>query len=63
MAAKSGGGGMRAYEVRGVVGEGAYGVVIKCRHRTSGATVAIKKVRESEDDEAVRSLSEEGHTP
>ena len=52
--AKSGGGGMRAYEVRGVVGEGAYGVVIKCRHRTSGATVAIKKFRESEDDEAVR---------
>ena len=45
---------MNKYEVQGVVGEGAYGVVIRCRHRESGEVRAIKKFRESEDDEAVR---------
>ncbi len=33
---------------------GAYGVVLKCRHKESGEIVAIKKFKESEDDEIVR---------
>ncbi len=45
---------MNKYEVQGIVGEGAYGVVIRCRHKVSGEVRAIKKFRESEDDEAVR---------
>lgn len=45
---------MNKYEVQGIVGEGAYGVVIRCRHKESGEVRAIKKFRESEDDEAVR---------
>lgn len=45
---------MNKYEVQGIVGEGAYGVVIRCRHKESGDVRAIKKFRESEDDEAVR---------
>ena len=45
---------MNKYEVLGVVGEGAYGVVLRCRNKESGEIVAIKKFKESEDDEIVR---------
>jgi len=45
---------MNKYEVLGVVGEGAYGVVLKCRNKENTEIVAIKKFKESEDDEIVR---------
>lgn len=45
---------MNKYEVLGVVGEGAYGVVLKCRNKESNEVVAIKKFKESEDDEILR---------
>ncbi|KAF0689143.1 Aste57867_19415 [Aphanomyces stellatus] len=45
---------MNKYEVLGIVGEGAYGVVLKCRNKENGEVVAIKKFKESEDDEIVR---------
>lgn len=45
---------MNKYEVLGVVGEGAYGVVLRCRNKDIGEIVAIKKFKESEDDEIVR---------
>ena len=45
---------MNKYEVLGVVGEGAYGIVLKCKNKSSGEIVAIKKFKESEEDEAVR---------
>jgi cyclin-dependent kinase-like len=45
---------MNKYEVLGVVGEGAYGVVLKCRNKENNEVVAIKKFKESEEDEAVR---------
>ena len=45
---------MNKYEVLGVVGEGAYGVVLKCRNKETSSFVAIKKFKESEDDEIVR---------
>lgn len=53
---------MNKYEVLGVVGEGAYGVVLKCRNKENGETgkswnvqlniilVAIKKFKETEED-------------
>ena len=41
-------GGMDKYEQLGVVGEGSYGVVLKCRHRQSGRTVAIKRFLEAD---------------
>jgi len=47
-------GAMNKYEVLGVVGEGAYSVVLKCRNKDTGEVVAIKKFKESEDDEIVR---------
>lgn len=37
---------MNRYEVLGVVGEGAYGIVLKCRNKETGEIVAIKKFKE-----------------
>lgn len=45
---------MNKYEVLGVVGEGAYGVVLKCRNKESNGIVAIKKFKVSDDDEILR---------
>tara|TARA_B110000305_G_scaffold224012_1_gene269092 strand:+ start:967 stop:1395 length:429 start_codon:yes stop_codon:yes gene_type:complete len=45
---------MNKYEVLGVVGEGAYGVVLKCRNKDTGELVAVKKFKESDDDASVR---------
>ena len=45
---------MNKYEVLGVVGEGAYGIVLKWRNKTTDEIVAIKKFKESEEDETVR---------
>jgi cyclin-dependent kinase-like len=48
---------LEKYEPLGVVGEGSYGVVLKCRHRESGRTVAIKKFIDSEEDQNVRKIA------
>jgi len=39
---------MQRYEVVSKVGEGAYGVVLKCKDREYGDFVAIKKFKESD---------------
>lgn len=39
------------------VGEGSYGVVLKCRRRDNGQLVAIKKFLETEEDAAVRKMA------
>ncbi|RVE48031.1 hypothetical protein evm_007343 [Chilo suppressalis] len=49
--------GMDKYEQLAVVGEGSYGVVLKCRRRDNGQLVAIKKFLETEDDAAVRKMA------
>ncbi|XP_039256141.2 uncharacterized protein LOC120332877 [Styela clava] len=41
---------MNKYEVLGIVGEGAYGVVLKCRHKDTQEVVAIKKFKDSESE-------------
>ena len=45
---------MQKYEILGIIGEGAYGVVLKFRSNDSQEILAIKKFKESEEDEAVR---------
>ncbi|KAM3140511.1 Cyclin-dependent kinase-like 5 [Paramecium bursaria] len=45
---------MNKYEIQGVVGEGAYGIVLKSKNKETGEFVAIKKFKETEDDEIVR---------
>lgn len=45
---------MDNYEILGTIGEGTYGVVLKARHKATGQIVAIKKFKESDEDEQVR---------
>lgn len=45
---------MNKYEIQGIVGEGAYGIVYKAKNKESGEVVAIKKFKESEEDEVVK---------
>lgn len=39
---------MQKYEIIEVIGEGAYGIVLKCRHNQRNELVAIKKIKEPE---------------
>ncbi|KFV00696.1 PREDICTED: cyclin-dependent kinase-like 2 [Pterocles gutturalis] len=48
---------MEKYQVLGLVGEGSYGVVSKCRNKESGQMVAVKKFLESEEDAGVRKIA------
>ena len=45
---------MNKYEIKGIVGEGAYGIVYMAKIKETGETVAIKKFKESDDDEVVK---------
>ena len=47
------------YEVLEVVGEGAYGIVYKCRNKESGKFVAIKKFKEVEDELVKKTMKRE----
>jgi len=49
--------GMEKYEKLSKIGEGAYGLVFKCRHRDTGQVVAIKKFVESDDDPVIRRIA------
>lgn len=48
---------MEKYENISVVGEGSYGIVMKCRHKETGQIVAIKKFIETEEDQNVRKMA------
>jgi cyclin-dependent kinase-like len=45
---------MNKYEVIGIVNEGAYGIVYKAKNKETNEYVAIKKFKETDDDEIVR---------
>jgi cyclin-dependent kinase-like len=48
---------MEKYEKLGKIGEGSYGLVMKCRLRETGKIVAIKKFLETEDDPQIRKIA------
>uniref|UniRef100_A0A3Q1IQ11 Protein kinase domain-containing protein n=1 Tax=Anabas testudineus TaxID=64144 RepID=A0A3Q1IQ11_ANATE len=48
---------MERYESLGLVGEGSYGTVLKCRHRDTGRLVAIKKFMDSDSDKTVKKIA------
>lgn len=46
---------MNKYQVIGIINEGAYGVVYKAKHKETGEFVAIKRFKETaEEDEVVK---------
>ncbi|KAG5451815.1 Cyclin-dependent kinase-like 1 [Clonorchis sinensis] len=47
----------KKYERLGKIGEGAYGVVFKCRDITTGRLVAIKQFTATEDDPVIRKIA------
>ena len=47
------------YKVLGVVGEGAYGIVYKCRNEETKEFVAIKKFKETDDDIVKKTMKRE----
>jgi cyclin-dependent kinase-like len=49
----------KKYEVLGVVGEGAYGIVYKCRNKETDKYVAIKKFKEVEDKLVQKTMKRE----
>ena len=42
-----------AYEKLNRIGEGTYGIVYRAKHRTTGAIVALKKVRMEQENEGL----------
>ena len=47
------------YDVLGVVGEGAYGIVYKCKNKETGKYVAIKRFKEVDDDLVKKTMKRE----
>jgi cyclin-dependent kinase-like len=45
---------MNNYEIINLIGEGAYGVVLKAKRKDNGSCVAIKKFKETDDDELIK---------
>lgn len=48
---------MEKYEQLAIVGEGSYGLVMKCRHRETDQIVAVKKFLETEEDATIRKMA------
>ena len=44
---------MQRYEVLDKVGEGTYGIVLRCLHRKTGTSVAIKQFKQLQDEDRV----------
>ena len=48
---------MDKYENLGTIGEGSYGVVLKCKDKTNGLTVAIKKFLDTDNEKTVKKIA------
>lgn len=48
---------MRKFEVQGVIGMGAYGVVLKAVNKQNKEIVAIKKFKESDQNPIIRKIA------
>ena len=49
----------KKFEVLGIVGEGAYGVVYKCKNKITNEFVAIKKFKETDDEIVIKTMKRE----
>ncbi len=50
---------MDNYDIVSVLGEGAYGIVMKCKDKRTGELVAIKKFKDAEGEDVNRKLHPE----
>ena len=48
---------MKKYEIQGVIGMGAYGVVLKAVNKHNKETVAIKKFKESDSNPIIKKIA------
>ena len=48
---------MKKYEIQGVIGMGAYGVVLKAVNKQTKELVAIKKFKESDQNPLIRKIA------
>lgn len=48
---------MDKYDNLGPVGEGSYGMVLKCRHKETKQLVAVKKFLDSDEDRMVKKIA------
>ena len=49
----------KKYEVIGIVGEGAYGIVYKCKNKENGKIVAMKKFKDIDDELVKKTMKRE----
>ena len=49
----------KKYEILSVVGEGAYGIVYKCRNKETKEIVALKKFKETDDELVIKTMRRE----
>ena len=49
----------KKYEVLGIVGEGAYGIVYKCKNKENGKFVAMKKFKDIDDELVKKTMKRE----
>ena len=48
---------MQKYEILSVIGEGAYGIVLKCKDAQTDNFVAIKKFKDSDNEEITKKIT------
>ena len=49
----------KKYEVLGIVGEGAYGIVYKCKNKENGKIVAMKKFKDINEELVKKTMKRE----
>lgn len=48
---------MKGFDILGVIGMGAYGVVLKAMDKATKELVAIKKFKESDENQIIRKIA------
>ncbi len=49
----------KKYKVLNIVGEGAYGIVYKCQNKETNEIVALKKFKETSDEQVIKTMKRE----
>ena len=49
----------KKYKILSIVGEGAYGIVYKCLNKETKELVALKKFKETSDEQVIKTMKRE----